>query len=487
VELHVSLRGRRDLAGQIYQQVRSVIVDGRLRPGQALPPSRELAGRLAVSRTTVSAAYDRLSAEGYVAGRVGAGTFVAPVPPAAPAPPAAAETGRRDGERPVADPLRPRPEFARLRVRADLSTVRPAYDLRPGMPDARLFPYQTWRRLMSDQLRATAVGPGAYGSPAGLPELRAALARHVGVARAVRAGADDVLITNGLQQAVDLVARVLLRPGDVVAVEDPGYPPPAMLFRSLGARVAGVPVDGEGLVVDALPDAARLVLVTPSHQFPLGVRMSEPRRHALLDWARQRNAVVVEDDYDSEFRYAGRPLEPLHTIDRDGRVVYVGSLSKVMLPTLRLGFCIAPRSLRDALEAAKFTTDWHTALPTQAALARFVADGTLARHIRRMRGGYATRHRLVAEALDGPLAPWLRAVHSSAGLHVTALLRSRSVSHERAVVHRARALGVEVLGLSESAVAVPRAGLVIGLGMTPAERLPAALDRLRTALVEARP
>jgi GntR family transcriptional regulator / MocR family aminotransferase len=481
VELHVSLRGRRDLAGQIYQQVRSVIVDGRLQPGQALPPSRELADRLAVSRTTVSAAYDRLSAEGYVAGRVGAGTFVAPALPVDPPVP------RADAHRPSSGPLRPRPEFAGLQLRADLSAVRPAYDLRPGMPDARLFPYQTWRRLMSDQLRTTAVGAGAYGAPTGLPELRGALARHVGVSRAVRASADDVLVTNGFQQAVDLVARVVVRPGDVVAVEDPGYAPPAMLFRSLGARVAGVPVDAEGLVVDALPAAARLVLVTPSHQFPLGVRMSEARRGQLLDWARQRNAVLVEDDYDSEFRFAGRPLDTLHAMDRDGRVVYVSSLSKVMLPTLRLGFCVAPPSLRDALEAAKFTTDWHTALPTQAALARFVSDGTLDRHIRRMRGVYAERHRVVGEALDGRLAPWLRPVHSPAGLHVTALLRSGSVPHERAVVRRARALGVAVPGLSESAVRAPRAGLVLGLGMTPVERLPAALDRLRNALAESRP
>ena len=474
VELHVTLDGQRDLAGQIYRQVRSVIVDGLLRPGQPLPPSRELATRLAVSRTTVSAAYDRLSAEGFVAGRVGAGTYVSPELPVPPAGPHCLP--------PVSAPVRPRPVWEELRIRADLSAVSADYDLRPGMPDARLFPYQTWRRLTSDQLRATAVGAGAYADPAGMPELRAALARHIGVTRAVQAGPEDVIVTNGLQQAVDLVARVLLEPGDRVAVEDPGYPAPRLLLRSLGARVVGVPVDDEGLVVDALPDDARLVLVSPSHQFPLGVRMSPARRLRLLAWARVRDAVVLEDDYDSEFRYAGRPLEPLHTLDRDGRVVYVGSLSKVMLPTLRLGFCVAPPSLRGALAAAKFTADWHTALPAQGALARFVAEGTLARHVRRMRAVYAERHRLVADALGGPLDRWLVPVHSAAGLHVTALLRSGSVADERQVVRRARTLGVEVPGLSAFGVASRPAGLVLGFGLVPAQRLPAGLARLRTAL-----
>lgn len=308
------------------------------------------------------------------------------------------------------------------------------------------------------------------------------------MARGVRAGPEDVLVTNGLQQAADLVGRVLLEPGDVVAVEDPGYPPPHVVFRALGACVVGVPVDGEGLVVDAIPDDARLVFVTPSHQFPLGVPMSPARRLRLLAWARERDVVVLEDDYDSEFRFGGRPLEPLHALDRDGRVIYVGSLSKAMLPTLRLGFCVAPRSLRDALVAAKFTADWHTALPTQAALAGFVADGTLARHVRRMRAVYVERHRLVGAAIDGPLSRWLRPVPSPGGLHLTALLRSGSAADERDVVRRARARGAVVPGLSLYAVdraARPAcAGFCIGYGMVPADRLPAGLSVLAEALAD---
>lgn len=477
VELHVSLDGRRDLTGQIYRQVRGVIVSGRLRPGEALPPSRELAGRLSVSRTTVSAAYDRLAAEGFVSGRVGAGTFVTRSLAGS-----LAGTDRTAAPPAPASPLRPLPFWNGLGGRWDLSAVRPEHDLRTGMPDARLFPYQTWRRLMGDQLRTTAVGPGAYSDPAGLPALREALARHVGVSRAVQASPEQVVVTNGVQQSIDLIARVMLRPGDRAVVEDPGYPPPAMLLRSLGARVTGVRVDDEGLVVDALPDDTRLVYVTPSHQFPLGVRMSLARRVRLLEWARERDAVIVEDDYDTEFRYAGRPLEPLHTLDRDGRVAYLGSLSKVMLPTLRLGFAVVPESLRRAVVMAKFTADWHSPLPTQAALAEFISGGTLARHVRRMRGVYAERHRIVADALAGPLSPYLLQVPSAVGLHLTALLRSGSARNERSLLQRARAAGIEAFGLAGFGIAEKRPRIILGYGMITAERLPEALLRLEEVL-----
>ena len=272
----------------------------------------------------------------------------------------------------------------------------------PGIPDARLFPYQTWRRLLTRELHADAEDIGVYADPAGHLGLRQAIARHVGTARGVSTTAEDVVVTNATQQAVDVVARVLLAPGARVAVEDPGYRPPRRLLASLGARVTGVPVDDQGLVVDAIPAGTRLVYVTPSHQFPLGMTMPLPRRLALLDWAERHDAAIVEDDYDSEFRYGDRPIEPLQTLDTSGRVIYIGSFSKTMLPTLRLGFVIAPPSLRRAVRTAKFVTDWHTTLPAQAALARFIDEGYLARHVRKMRQVYQAPPPAAQHGAAGP-------------------------------------------------------------------------------------
>ncbi|MCG5215296.1 MocR-like pyridoxine biosynthesis transcription factor PdxR [Streptosporangium soli] len=463
--LHVSLEGRTDLAGQIYQQIRAAVLDGRLRHGEPLPATRELARRLAVSRNTVSTAYDRLAAEGFVEGRTGAGTFV------------------RADALPLA---RPRPGHGRLRPRAvwqGISTPRgldrrPEYDFRPGLPDVRMFPYEAWRRLVSRELRGSAVGTGMYGDPLGHAGLRAAIARHVGVARAVRADPGAVVVTSGAQQAIDLIGRVLLEPGDRVAVEDPGYPPPRLLFQSMGLRVTPVPVDGEGLVVDALPADARAVYVTPSHQFPLGMPMSLGRRMALLAWAEERGAAVIEDDYDSEFRYGGRPIEPLQNLDRSGRVLYVGSFSKVMLPTLRLGFLVAPPALLPALGAAKYVTDWHTRLPGQAALAGFIDEGLLARHVRRMRTEYEARHRRVVERLAGPLD----LVASAAGLHTSGFLPEGGPP----VARRAREAGIGLMTLSDFAVRPARPGLVIGYGAIPLDRIDDGLTRL-LSIIGARP
>ncbi len=306
MELHISLDGPGDLSTKMYDQIRAAIVAGRVQPGQRLPSTRELAGRLAVSRTTVGVAFDRLLAEGFVHGRVGAGTFVSATP------------HPYTDERPATSPLRPRPVWDRLYEPLVMSDLHADFDFRSGVPDASRFPYSTWRALMTEQLRPGAVGSAAHIDPAGVDALRTAIARHVGVSRAVRAVADDVFVTSGSQQAVDLIARVLLEPGERVAVEDPGYPPVRGAFTAHGAQVVGVPVDAEGLVTDALPDDARLVYVTPSHQFPLGVAMSLRRRLALLAWAERTDAAIVEDDYDSEYRYGGRPLEPLHSLDHTG-------------------------------------------------------------------------------------------------------------------------------------------------------------------------
>ncbi|MGH3717211.1 MAG: PLP-dependent aminotransferase family protein, partial [Micromonosporaceae bacterium] len=363
---------------------------------------------------------------------------------------------------------------------------RPAYDFGVGVPDGSLFPLPTWRRLVSAALRGSVVRTAGYGDPAGHPELREAIARYVGVSRAVRAGADDVLVTHGAQQALDLVGRVLIAPGDRVAVEQPGYPPARQLFGSLGARVVGVPVDAEGLVVDALPSDARLVYVTPSHQFPLGTAMSLARRTALLEWAARRGAVIVEDDYDSEFRFSDRPLAPLQSLDRDGRVVYVGTFSKTLLPMLRLGFLVAPASLRAALRTAQRLTILHAEYAGQAALARFIDSGELPRHVRKATRVYAARHALIVAALERDFAEWLDPVPSAAGLHLCARLRPGATIDLEAALSYARRRGVAVEELARYGPGEP-GGVVIGYGAIPTERVRPGLALLARSFREAAP
>ncbi|WP_328615683.1 PLP-dependent aminotransferase family protein [Amycolatopsis sp. NBC_00355] len=465
MDFHVSLAGRGDLSVRIYRQLRDAILDGRLREGERLPPTRELARRLAVSRNTVAVAYDRLTADGFLAGRVGAGTYVC------------AELPTLAKSRKAPSGAGPQPKAVWRSLPPPVAPVAraPEYDFRVGIPDAALFPLETWRRLLASELR-DAVGFAHYVDPGGYEGLRAAIARHAGVARSVRADADDVLVTQGAQQALDLLCRVLLEPGDRVAIEEPGYRLAKQLFASHGAEVVGVPVDGEGLDVAALPPRTKLVYVTPSHQFPLGTPMSLSRRTALLAWAERADAVVVEDDYDSEFRFSDRPLEPLQSLDRDGRVAYVGSFSKTLLPMLRLGFLVAPASLRDALRHARQLSDWHGDLPAQAALARFIDDGLFARHIRRATKVYAERHERITSTLERAFAGRLRLVPSAAGLHLCAL----ADDDLEPVAARASLAGAEVQTLSDLCGGYPGQGLVLGYGAIPLERIDdglAALDR----------
>jgi GntR family transcriptional regulator/MocR family aminotransferase len=470
MDFQVNLIGRKNLSGEIYRQIRNAIGDGRLRPGDCLPASRDLAQSLEVSRTTVTEAYDRLAGEGFVVSRIGAGTYVNNQLVRTP----------KEGKTPPVDGLlQPRAVWDSITLSRAFD--KPAqFDFRTGLPDASLFPHETWRRLVVRALRSEAVAGGVYAEPAGHRGLREAIARHIGVSRGVQVSADDITITSGAQQSLDLVARALLSAGDRVAVEDPGYHPPRFLFQSLGAAVRGVPVDNEGIVVDQLPRNARLVYVTPSHQYPLGVTMSLPRRLALLDWADRVNAAIIEDDYDSEFRFAGRPVEPLHTIDASGRVIYIGSFSKTLLPTLRLGFVATPPSCTLAVHKAKYVTDWHTSMVLQVALAQFIDQGAFARHLRKVRRVYTERHELVTRILSTDFADHLEVMPAVAGLHVAALARSASVDQISDVAVRASELGVQVQRLAKFAFdGPPRPGLLFGYGAISTSRIHEGLSLLR--------
>jgi GntR family transcriptional regulator/MocR family aminotransferase len=462
----------RGLAQGIYDSLREAILDGRLAPNDRLPPTRELSESLGVSRHTVTTAYARLTAEGFLDGRVGAGTFVA-------------QTKDLISKRraPSANVLHAREAFRKAApIPTHDDVAEPHFDLSVCFPDATLFPVDDWRRYISRELRPSAIRKARYRDPAGERRLRDAVARWIGLSRSVHGGADDVIVTHGAQQALDIIGRVLIEPGMCVAVEEPGYPPARWLFASLGAAVVPVPVDNEGIIVEALPRRARLIYVTPSHQFPLGMPMSLERRHALLAWSDRHGAAIIEDDYDSEYRFANRPLEPLQSLDCNGRVIYVGTFSKVLSPILRLGFLVAPASLIPALRAAKQLSDWHEPLTTQAALARYLDDGGLARHVQRTRRIYQQRREHIAHFLDGPLGTMLKRIPSAAGLHISALLHDPKAS-EGEIVRMARRAGIAINGLAQFHASPPtRRGLVIGYGAIPLERLDEAMTRLSSVM-----
>ncbi|MGH1523285.1 PLP-dependent aminotransferase family protein [Leifsonia sp. L25] len=455
----MSFEGRGDRTERVYRALRDAVLDGRLRRGERLPATRELAASLGVSRSTVSTAYERLTAEGYLVARVGSGTFVA-LP---------AATGERPARRPAA--AQPAPLWRDL---ADPLWAEPhpiAYDFGVGSPDPTLFPADVWRRSVTAALRGPALRTAHYADPAGPERLRAGIARHLGLARSVEAAAADVVVTSGAQQAFDLLGRTLLSPGDTVAVEDPGYPPVRQLFEQLGARVVPVPVDDHGLRVDLLPPA-RLVYVTPSHQFPLGGVLPLERRTELLEWAARHDAVVVEDDYDSEYRFGARSLDPLQRLDADGRVVYVGTFSKTMLPGLRLGFVVAPQTLVPALRSAKRLTDWHNDVVTQAAMASLLDSGAFAAHVRRARRVYEERHAILGLEAGRLLAGRLAVVPSAAGLHL-ALRPADGASFDSARVSDAAAVaGIAVQPLPRFAVRDGWEGLLLGFGAIAAGDIP---------------
>jgi GntR family transcriptional regulator/MocR family aminotransferase len=324
---------------------------------------------------------------------------------------------------------------------------------------------------------------GHYGNPAGTQELRAMLASWVTRSRGVTATADEVVVTSGTGHAIDLLARVLLAPEATVAVEEPGYPPVVELLRSQGLRVVGVPVDNHGIVVEAIPSQARLVYVTPSHQYPLGVIMTRRRRLELLDWASSAGAAIIEDDYDGEFRHTARPLEPLQRLDRDGRVIYVGTFSKTLSPTLRVGFLVAPRSLISSICATRQVIDWCPPLATQIALTDLIADGYLDRQLRRSRAVYRERYRLLWGALGRLLPVGYQLLPAQAGLHV-AIVRP-TLPADTQVWSHLESRGLQIGSLRRTYhFTDPAAGFLVGFGALPTTSVFTACRLFAQALEE---
>ena len=489
IAMELAAKGSREASHTLYRQIREAIVDGRLAPGARLPATRQAGRVFGVSRNTAAEVYERLLSEGCVFTRRGSGTYVA-----------AGVTGARAGSprKRVAHPPYRLNEFW---LRADVTDAMgfwrdpvdavpqppntPQVDFRPALVDSRLFPFDVLRRVSAKQLRKLEREPPGYRSAQGNQgnfALRAAITSHVTQTRAVVCDADDVLVTSGAQQAFDLLARVLVTSGrTVVAVEDPGYPPMRVAFAAAGAKLAPVGVDAEGLMVEQLPSGVGVICLSPSHQFPLGVTMSMRRRRALVDFARHHGAVIVEDDYDGEFRYEGSPLAALRTPEAAEIVFYVGTFSKCMVPSLRLGFVVAPDWAMRALICAKNSQDWHCSTPIQMGVAGFISEGHLTRHVRRMRETYRRRRQLLLTSLRTDFGKWLEPIPSFYGMHVAAIARG-SLDLERVAQTLAqRNVRIHTLDRYHLGPA-NRAGLVLGYGAADLDKIRAGLAALRAAL-----
>ncbi len=456
---------------QLTDWFRQAILDGRLRPGQRVPSTRALAKELKISRIPVLGAYEQLHAEGYLESFTGAGTCVAASIPWERVKPARGPRGTATRRQNSTAPRRiaRRVEAARL---PEPMWLQNQGAFRVGLPALDRFPFETWARLLKRHARRPGVDELAYGEPLGLPALREAIASYLGTFRGVRCEAAQVLVTTGSQQGLHLAAQALLDPGARVWVEDPGYPGARQALAMAGARLLPVPVDREGLDVAhgvRHGRGARLAYITPSHQFPLGMTMSATRRMALLGWAEREGAWIVEDDYDSEYRFSGRPLAALQGSDAGGRVIYLGSFSKVMFPALRLGYAILPPDLVPAFAAVRDAADTFSSTLHQAAMTDFIREGHFARHLRRMRQLYMERQRVLLESIAEHLPGRLEPVPADTGMHLTALLPKGVDDVE--LTRRAAAAGVSVRPLSLCHLKPPaRGGLILGYGgATPGE------------------
>jgi GntR family transcriptional regulator / MocR family aminotransferase len=468
---------------QLYNALRGAILAGQLKAGARLPATRALANALAISRNTVMNAYAQLLAEGYIEGEVGSGTYVARTLPDELLQARAHTTEGQQLPR-VGQALSRR--GARLASNqvpmSGFSTEFIAF--RPGLPALDAFPYELWARLVARRWRRPQRSLLGYGDPTGYGPLREAIAAYLGEARAVRCQAQQVIVVAGSQQALDLTARMLLDEGDAAWIEDPGYLGARGALLGAGAQLIPVPVDDEGLDVASGAVAsqnARLIYVTPSHQYPYGVTMSLRRRLALLEWASQASAWVLEDDYDSEYRYAGRPLAALQGLDGEGRVIYLGTFSKVLFPALRLGYMIVPPDLVDAFATARALVDRHSPAVDQAALADFINAGHFARHIRRMRALYAERQALLVDAARHELSGLLEVHSAEAGMHLVGWLPAGVDDVEAS--RRAAAYGVGAPPLSMYSLRpLRRGGLLLGYTAVGDREIRDGMQRLAKAL-----
>ncbi len=470
---------------QLYEKLRQLILSRALAPGQQIPSTRVLAVDLRVSRNTVLNAIEQLIAEGYLEGEAKSGTFVADVLPD--------QTTSVDPALPKVAPRAPRdPRWsqfgARLLVPDPRLTSRELVTgpFRPGIPAFDQFPFDLWSRIANRRWKTRENALLSYGDPAGYLPLRRAILDYMRIARGVRGEPEQVVIVGGAQQGIDLIARLLLDPGDPAWMEEPGYAGAVATLRAAGADVVPVPVDESGLSVRtgiALAPTAKLAYVTPSHQFPRGVTMTLSRRLELLQWAAHADAWILEDDYDSEYRYAGRSIPALQALDRSDRVFYLGTFTKVLFPSIRLAYLIVPSDFVDRFLAAKAIADRQSPTPDQAVLAEFIAEGHFGRHIRRMRTLYLERAEALVGAVEQNLAGLMTVTLPEAGMHTIGWLSEPN--SDRALSRRAADAGISAWALSsccwQSRRAADRPGLVLGFAAYDEQAIAEGIRKLARA------
>ena len=474
---------------QIYETIRRSILSGGLHSGRQLPASRLLAKQLGVSRMTVVNAYEQLLAEGYLEGRAGAGTFVAAHLPEE----FLQASGFKRLER-QEKPLTRRVKLSeygsklaqnsKIILRHHSATV--LLPFQHGIAAIDEFPFGVWAKIAQKWQKKPPASVLGYGNAVGFQPLRDAIATHLASARGVRCTAEQIIITNGTQQALDLIGRVFLTAADDVCLEDPGYLGAHDIFAATGARVVPVPIDDEGFDLQNArkrSQSARIIYVTPSHQYPLGVTMSLARRLGLLEWARERDAFVIEDDYNSEYRYAGRPLASLQGLDNDGRVIYVGTFSKTIFPALRLGYLVVPVDLIEVFAAARALADLHSPAIEQAILAEFISERHFARHIRRMRGMYEERQQILVEEARKNLGRMLDVTLAEAGMHLIGWL-PESIS-DREVSRRAAEVDLSLTPVSAYCINQKlRGGLLLGYTAFNGKQIRQGMKKLARVLTE---
>jgi GntR family transcriptional regulator/MocR family aminotransferase len=468
--------GAGPLFSQVYAGLRKAILSGTVQSGGRLPSTRDLAQQLGISRTVVVLAYEQLLAEGFAEGRSGSGTYVSTdVGPrrATPSEDSAKLRLARFGS--AAAAAWPRVNFAL----ESKHTV--PYDFAYGRSDLETFPFAMWRRLLLKCARRASIAELDYGPASGNTALREGICAHLRRSRAVNCEPEQVIVVNGSQQALDLIARVLLQPGDRVAVENPSYQGTTEVLRAAAARLLPVSVDRNGLDPARLPANARLVFVTPSHQFPTGAILPLARRLALLEWAKQNNSVIVEDDYDGEFRYEGQLLESLQGLDRGSRVIYIGTFSRTVFSALRIGYLIVPKSLGPAFAAAKWLCDRHTASLEQKTLAEFISSGMYERYLRRVRRRNAARREVLLDSIGRFLGDRVEVTGAAAGAHVV-LWPVRRMT-ENALIAAAASRGVGVYAISPYYLKrPPRTGVLLGYSRMTEGHIQEGIRRLGRVL-----